>query len=74
MPPTEATLETPVLTESCNEAVDKPASCAVQRNSEEGDDTKAEFKRQFMVFFQQFMAEGATQTEAAARALKVVSQ
>lgn len=49
-------------------------AAATQPNSSNEDDSKAEFKRQFMVKLQLFMAEGATQTEAAARALKELGQ
>jgi len=38
----------------------------------ESSDNKADMKKQFALMVQQFMAEGATQTEAAARALKAV--
>jgi len=51
-----------------------PTAPSQPASASDGDENKAELKRQFMVMFQQFLAEGATQNEAAARALKVVAQ
>jgi len=42
-------------------------------NPKDETDAKAELKKQFTLIFQQLLAEGVSQTEAAARALKVVA-
>jgi len=63
-PPSQSTGEQPVAV----------APKVEDEGKSEDNDAKAEFRRQFMVNFQKLLAEGLSQNEAAAQALKVVAQ